>query len=97
MHTGLCTYYLMSSPDRLFFFKKKAALLTDTTFFVFTTNRKKLKSESDDKLQIGNSIYSIRFERRDTFEKFGSKYWFHLEDAIDDCPEYLVHFPTFQK
>ncbi|KAF9571781.1 mRNA cap guanine-N7 methyltransferase [Mortierella alpina] len=58
---------------------------------------KKLKSESDDKLQIGNSIYSIRFERRDSFEKFGAKYWFHLEDAIDDCPEYLVHFPTFQK
>ncbi|KAF9155187.1 mRNA cap guanine-N7 methyltransferase [Linnemannia schmuckeri] len=58
---------------------------------------KKLKSESDDKLQIGNSIYSIRFERRDRFDKFGSKYWFHLEDAIDDCPEYLVHFPTFQK
>ncbi|GJJ67892.1 mRNA (guanine-N7-)-methyltransferase [Entomortierella parvispora] len=58
---------------------------------------KKLKSESDDQLQIGNSIYSIRFERRDTFEKFGAKYWFHLEDAIDDCPEYLVHFPTFQK
>ncbi|KAG0274189.1 mRNA cap guanine-N7 methyltransferase [Linnemannia exigua] len=58
---------------------------------------KKLKSESDDGLQIGNSIYSIRFERRDRFDKFGSKYWFHLEDAIDDCPEYLVHFPTFQK
>ncbi|KAF9437810.1 mRNA cap guanine-N7 methyltransferase [Entomortierella beljakovae] len=57
---------------------------------------KKLKSESDDGLQIGNSIYSIRFERRDRFDKFGSKYWFHLEDAIDDCPEYLVHFPTFQ-
>ncbi|KAG0365368.1 mRNA cap guanine-N7 methyltransferase [Mortierella sp. AD032] len=58
---------------------------------------KKLKSESDDGLQIGNSIYSIRFERRDKFDTFGSKYWFHLEDAIDDCPEYLVHFPTFQK
>ncbi|KAI7828789.1 guanine-N(7)-methyltransferase domain-containing protein [Gamsiella multidivaricata] len=58
---------------------------------------KKLKSESDDALQIGNSIYSIRFERRDIFDKFGAKYWFHLEDAIDDCPEYLVHFPTFQK
>ncbi|KAF9972222.1 mRNA cap guanine-N7 methyltransferase [Actinomortierella ambigua] len=57
---------------------------------------KKLKSGPSDILKIGNSIYSIRFERRDTFEKFGAKYWFHLEDAIDDCPEYLVHMPTFQ-
>ncbi|KAF9361723.1 mRNA cap guanine-N7 methyltransferase [Mortierella sp. NVP85] len=58
---------------------------------------KKLKADSDDGLAIGNSIYSIRFERRDRFDKFGSKYWFQLEDAIDDCPEYLVHFPTFQR
>lgn len=25
---------------------------------------------------------------------FGLKYWFNLTDAIDDCPEYLVHLPT---
>ncbi|KAG0228801.1 mRNA cap guanine-N7 methyltransferase [Actinomortierella wolfii] len=58
---------------------------------------KKLKSGPPNLLEIGNSIYSIRFERRDTFELFGAKYWFHLEDAIDDCPEYLVHMPTFKK
>eukprot|EP00455_Lapot_gusevi_P006616 TRINITY_DN12823_c0_g1_i3.p1 TRINITY_DN12823_c0_g1~~TRINITY_DN12823_c0_g1_i3.p1 ORF type:complete len:364 (-),score=47.91 TRINITY_DN12823_c0_g1_i3:226-1317(-) len=28
---------------------------------------------------------------------FGLKYWFQLEDAIDDCPEFLVHFPTFER
>lgn len=59
---------------------------------------KKLKSDPDpEQLAIGNSIYSIRFERRDRFDAFGAKYWFQLEDAIDDCPEYLVHFPTFKR
>lgn len=47
-------------------------------------------------LKFGNSIYSIRFEEEEPFREFGCKYWFHLEDAVD-CPEYLVHFPTFQK
>lgn len=28
---------------------------------------------------------------------FGSKYVFNLVDAIDDCPEFLVHFPTLLK
>ncbi len=49
-----------------------------------------------DGLQFGNSVYQIRFEKKE-FPKYGAKYWFQLEDAIDDCPEYLVHFPTFEK
>jgi len=44
---------------------------------------------------FGNSLYSITFEDKENFNLFGSKYYFKLEDAIDDCPEYLVHFPTF--
>ncbi|RGB32408.1 guanine-N(7)-methyltransferase domain-containing protein [Rhizophagus diaphanus] len=58
---------------------------------------KKLKSLPKDQLKFENSIYSIRFEQRDNFPLFGHKYWFYLKDAINDCPEYLVHFPTFQK
>ncbi|KAI0244210.1 mRNA cap guanine-N7 methyltransferase [Massospora cicadina] len=56
---------------------------------------KKLRASSD--LKFGNSIYSIKFESRDKFPIFGHKYWFCLEDAIDDCPEYLVHFPTLER
>jgi len=44
---------------------------------------------------FGNSLYSITFQDKENFSLFGSKYYFKLEDAIDDCPEYLVHFPTF--
>ncbi|RUP47727.1 guanine-N(7)-methyltransferase domain-containing protein [Jimgerdemannia flammicorona] len=53
------------------------------------------EAERTEPLKFGNSIYSIRFEQPEPFGKFGCKYWFHLEDAVD-CPEYLVHFPTFQ-
>lgn len=57
--------------------------------------RKKLKASPG--LKFGNSIYSIEFEHKDSFPIFGHKYWFCLEDAIDDCPEYLIHFPTLQR
>jgi mRNA (guanine-N7-)-methyltransferase len=54
--------------------------------------RKKLKAA--DALQFGSSIYNIRFEEKYSYTKFGHRYWFTLLDAIDDCPEFLVHFPT---
>ncbi|KAI9016776.1 guanine-N(7)-methyltransferase domain-containing protein, partial [Hyaloraphidium curvatum] len=48
-------------------------------------------------LEFGNSIYSIRFDQKDEYPVFGHRYWFQLEDAIDDCAEYLIHFPTFER
>lgn len=46
--------------------------------------------------RFGNSVYSIDFgdDFDYRFRKFGCKYMFHLEDAVD-CPEFLVHWPTF--
>ncbi|CAG8696119.1 17005_t:CDS:2 [Cetraspora pellucida] len=58
---------------------------------------KKLKALGPKELQFGNSIYSIIFEQKHEFPTFGHKYNFYLEDAINDCPEYLVHFPTFER
>ncbi|KAI8894970.1 guanine-N(7)-methyltransferase domain-containing protein [Globomyces pollinis-pini] len=58
---------------------------------------KKLLALNGDDRKFGNSIYSIEFEQKSSFPIFGHKYWFRLEDAIDDCPEYLIHFPTLQK
>lgn len=57
---------------------------------------KKLKSTSGNK--FGNPIYSIAFEKETPpSQLFGREYIFHLEDAIDSCPEYLVHWPTFER
>ncbi|TPX45350.1 hypothetical protein SeLEV6574_g03916 [Synchytrium endobioticum] len=56
---------------------------------------KRLKSEAG--LSFGNSLYRITFEHRDSFPTFGHKYWFLLEDAINNAPEFLVHFPTLKR
>ncbi|CAG8670763.1 16827_t:CDS:2 [Dentiscutata erythropus] len=66
--------------------------VTDANWIV-----KKLKTLDPKALEFGNSIYSIVFEQKHEFPTFGHKYRFNLEDAINDCPEYLVHFPTFEK
>ncbi|GAA5814517.1 hypothetical protein MFLAVUS_008014 [Mucor flavus] len=66
---------------------------------------KRVRQEPVNSFGFGNSIYSITFDDiKDTdderkkvgFTKFGCKYMFHLVDAVD-CPEYLVHWPTFER
>ncbi|KAJ3071785.1 mRNA cap guanine-N7 methyltransferase [Podochytrium sp. JEL0797] len=54
------------------------------------------KLEASPTLGWGNSKYSVRFETKEQ-SVYGHKYHFQLEDAIDDCPEYVFHFPTFVK
>ncbi|KAG7600157.1 S-adenosyl-L-methionine-dependent methyltransferase [Arabidopsis suecica] len=52
-------------------------------------------------LEIGNSVYWIRFGEEYSQKKFkpsspfGIKYVFHLEDAVD-CPEWIVPFHIFK-
>ncbi|KAI8912673.1 guanine-N(7)-methyltransferase domain-containing protein [Gorgonomyces haynaldii] len=53
---------------------------------------KKLRSVEG--LEFGNSIYKVVFDQKDSYPIFGHRYRFILEDAIDDCPEYLIHQPT---
>ncbi|KAI9596221.1 guanine-N(7)-methyltransferase domain-containing protein, partial [Syncephalis fuscata] len=55
------------------------------------------KLQSIDGLKFGNSVYYIEFDQKTTFPTYGHRYVFHLEDAIESCPEYLVHFPTLVK
>ncbi len=46
-------------------------------------------------LSFGNSVYKIRFEEREHRSMFGHRYWFYLQDAVDDVPEYVVHWDNF--
>jgi mRNA (guanine-N7-)-methyltransferase len=64
---------------------------------------KRVRQEPPNSFGFGNSIYSITFDNLEQkgndkvgFTPYGCKYMFHLVDAVD-CPEYLVHFPTFQR
>jgi mRNA (guanine-N7-)-methyltransferase len=58
---------------------------------------KKLRSLPGDQLEFGNEFFKIRFEQKKEYPLFGHCYWFALEDAIDDCPEYLIHLPTLKR
>jgi mRNA (guanine-N7-)-methyltransferase len=55
------------------------------------------KLRSIDGLSFGNPLFSISFEQKDDYPLFGHTYKFALMDAIDDCPEYLVNFPTLKR
>lgn len=52
-------------------------------------------------LQFGNEYYKIVVPQESTLMAkrgmFGVRYQFFLRDAVEDCVEYLVHFPTFQE
>lgn len=48
-------------------------------------------------LSFGNSVYKIRFDDRENRPLYGYKYWFYLKDAVDDIPEYVVHWKNFEK
>lgn len=46
-------------------------------------------------LEFGNSVYKIRFEDRVERPVYGHRYWFYLKDAVEDVPEYVVHWDNF--
>ncbi|KZV92849.1 guanine-N(7)-methyltransferase [Exidia glandulosa HHB12029] len=43
----------------------------------------------------GNSVYSFRFDSLTDRPMFGHRYSFFLKDAVDDVPEYVVHWDNF--
>jgi mRNA (guanine-N7-)-methyltransferase len=47
-----------------------------------------------EKLSFGNSVYKITFEDRER-PVFGHKYWFFLQDAVENVPEYVVRWDNF--
>ncbi|KAJ7738465.1 mRNA capping enzyme-domain-containing protein [Mycena maculata] len=46
-------------------------------------------------LTFGNDVYKIRFEDRVHKPLFGHKYWFYLQDAVENVPEYIVKWDNF--
>ncbi len=45
-------------------------------------------------LSFGNSVYKITFDNRER-PLFGQKYWFFLQDAVENVPEYVVQWDNF--
>lgn len=53
-----------------------------------------IPAEASD-LSFGNSVYSIKFESREPRPLYGHRYSFFLQDAVEDVPEYVVHWEPF--
>lgn len=76
-------------------------------FFIGTTpdaNVLVRKLRAVDGLTIGNKVFRVDFDEAFSDKKFpldkgpyGIRYNFTLDQNVEDCPEYLVHFPTFAK
>ncbi|KAF9483812.1 guanine-N(7)-methyltransferase [Pholiota conissans] len=49
-----------------------------------------------EELSFGNSVYRITFENHER-PLFGHKYWFFLQDAVENVPEYVVQWETFER
>ncbi|KAJ2798302.1 mRNA cap guanine-N7 methyltransferase [Coemansia guatemalensis] len=47
-------------------------------------------------LVFGNTVYQVDFAKdASEIKRFGTAYAFTLDEAVEDCTEYLVHMPTF--
>ncbi|KAJ1797256.1 mRNA cap guanine-N7 methyltransferase [Coemansia sp. RSA 2399] len=60
------------------------------------------KARSAGSRSFGNSVYSVEFAEDpgiaasdSGLSRFGCAYSFTLDEAVDDCMEYLVHMPSF--
>lgn len=49
-----------------------------------------------EELSFGNSVYKITFENHER-PLFGHKYWFFLQDAVENVPEYVVQWENFEQ
>ena len=48
--------------------------------------------------RFGNDVYYVDFqeENRTSFPLFGAKYVFYLHGAVEELPEFLIHFPLLK-
>lgn len=46
-------------------------------------------------LVFGNSVYSVKFDAREHDSVYGHRYTFYLQDAVEEVPEYVVHWENF--
>jgi mRNA (guanine-N7-)-methyltransferase len=70
-------------------------LLTDLSGLQLMFRREQLDKNPKGKLDFGNEVYNIRFEERERKPVFGHRYFFFLQDAVDNVPEYIVRWDNF--
>jgi len=92
-------HYSFESEQRVRgFLENVTCRLSKGGHFIATTteaNRVVRRLRECQGLSFGNSVFTITFPQKDNFAAFGAKYDFHLVEAVEGVPEYLVHFATF--
>lgn len=75
-------------------------------FFIGTTvdsNVLVRKLRAVDDVAIATQVFSVKLDDRFSNKQFkkgspyGFRYFFTLDQNVEDCPEFLVHFPSFEK
>jgi len=97
-------YCFESLPQAECMLQNIAENLKKGGFFVGTTpcsNDIMARLQKSGGNSFGNSVFSVTFPQSGGEKPlqpplFGAQYTFHLEEVVD-CPEFLVHFPTFVK
>lgn len=100
-------HYAFASEDRVrMLLRNVADRLRDGGFFIGTTvdaNVLVRKLRAVDASEVSSSIYNVKLDERFSSKHFtkgnpyGVRYFFTLDQNVEDCPEYLVHFPSFEK
>jgi len=97
-------YSFESLPQAEQMFANVSSNLCDGGFFIGTTTdandimRRLNRDENPENRKFGNSVFNVEFPEATPLNPpplFGAKYNFHLEEVVD-CPEFLVHFATFE-
>lgn len=94
-------YCFESLPQAEMMLRNASESLRPGGYFIGTipdANEIMKRHKAVDGNKFGNEIYHIEleFDPEENIPLFGAKYNFHLEEVVD-CPEFLVHFPTFVK
>lgn len=95
-----CLHYAFESEQKTRQLLRNVSnnLKEDGLFFGCSTNPYWLLKKAREQKEpcFGNEIYSIKFDQIDDIKVFGHKYNVNLLGALDECPEYLVHWKTLE-
>ncbi|KAJ2845365.1 mRNA cap guanine-N7 methyltransferase [Coemansia erecta] len=94
-----CLHYAFESESKVrqMLHNVSSHLRTGGTFVITIPNANWLMWMMKNKKSttFGNSVYTVKFEREEPVTLYGFPYAFTLDEAVEDCTEYLVHLPSF--
>ncbi|KAJ2777021.1 mRNA cap guanine-N7 methyltransferase [Coemansia javaensis] len=90
-----CLHYAFETEDKARqMMRNISGHLVDDGRFICTIPNANCKKRRAAGREFGNALYQVKFFG-DEITRFGTAYSFTLDEAVEDCTEYLVHMPTF--